>query len=344
MRVLENEKDSEFISIHVDSDDDLWYFRNIISPGDRVKMTVLRRLEKQQDMTRSKEVPRKPVTLTIDVETLEFQEFSGTLRVLGTVISGSEDALGQHQSFSLSPGETFMLAKENWTEHQRKLFSEGLDNKFSDRYYFVSIDDEEALLISLKSYGLQHLGKVESHKTGKAYASDYSEEKYLREIYDSMKRMLPEDASIIVLGAGFTREKFVQFSRSVQTKFKIISFPTSRSDEGSVWEFLNSPDSDTILQDFRLSGDSRLVDEFLRRLKTNEEAAYGYDIVKKAIVAGAVDTLMISEEKFRTEEGRKLLELSENYATKVHILSLSGEKGNIVKNFGGYCALLRYKL
>ena len=45
MRILEGEKDVEFTSLHVESDDDLWYLHNIISPGDRVKMTVMRRLE-----------------------------------------------------------------------------------------------------------------------------------------------------------------------------------------------------------------------------------------------------------------------------------------------------------
>lgn len=343
MRILEGD-DTEFTTIHIESDDDLWYLRNIIMPGDTVKMTVMRRLEKQQDMTRSKEVPRKPVTLTISVESLEFQEFSGILRVLGTVISGAEDAIGQHQSFNLSPGETFKLMKESWTEQQKKLFSEGLENKFSDRYYFVAIDDEGAEIISLKSYGLQHIGKIDSHKTGKAYSSDYSEDRYLKEVFDSLRRMLPEGVSIIVLGSGFTRDKFVQFCRSQQSKFHFISFPTARSDEGSVWEFLNSPESDEILEDFRLSGDTRLVEDFLTRLKTTEEATYGLESVRSAMEKGAVDVLLISEEKFRTSEGRDLLELSENFGTRVHIISLTGEKGNIVRNFGGYCALLRYKL
>ena len=64
----------------------------------------------------------------------------------------------------------------------------------------------------------------------------------------------------------------------------------------------------------------------------------------QAIETGAVEVLIVSEEKFRTEPGRELLDLAENFGTSVHIISLTGEKGNIVKNFGGYCALLRYKI
>ncbi len=344
MRLLENEKEPEFTTIHVDSDDDLWYLRNIISAGDSVKMSVMRRLEKQQDMTRSKEVPRKPVTLTITVESVEFQEFSAILRVLGTVTAGSEDALNQHQAFAISPGETFMIFKRNWTLQQKELLNEALENKFSDKFFFVALDDEEASLIGLKSYGLQNIGKIDSHKTGKDYASDYSEEKYLKEVYDSLRRMLPENANVVVLGAGFTREKFVKTAKTSQSKFNLVSFPTTRSDEGAVWEFLNSPESDTILENFRLSGDARLVDEFLTRLKTTGEATYGFESVRKALESGAVDVLLLSEEKFRTDEGRSLLQLAENFATRVHIMSLSGEKGNIIKNFGGYCALLRYQI
>ena len=37
MRILEGEKDVEFTSIHVESDDDLWYLHNII---DRIAKRV----------------------------------------------------------------------------------------------------------------------------------------------------------------------------------------------------------------------------------------------------------------------------------------------------------------
>ncbi|MCL6090926.1 MAG: mRNA surveillance protein pelota [Candidatus Thermoplasmatota archaeon] len=344
MRLLDNSSDSEFLSIHIDSDDDLWYLRNIIAPSDMVKMTTLRRIEKQQDMTRSKETSRKPVTLTVEVESMEFQEFSGSLRVLGKIVHGSEDLIGLHQSFALTPGETFLLSKSVWSAEQRKLLDEALENKFSDRYYFIVLDDEEASMLLLKSYGIQNLGKIESHKTGKDYSSDYSEDRYLKEITDSARRMIPEGSSIIVLGPGFTREKMVMTMKANQLKFTIYGFPASRPDEGAVWEFLNSGESDKILENFRLSGDSRLVSDFLRHLKTDEQAAYGYDEVKRMLELGAVETLMISEDKFRTEEGIILLDLASSYSSKIHIISSSGDHGKIVSSFGGYCAILRYRI
>lgn len=344
MRIISRD-DREWITIHVDADDDLWYLKNIIDPGSLVRMTTLRRMEKQQDMNRSKETQRKPVTATITVETLEFQEFSGNLRVLGTVVQGPEDITGLHQSFSISPGDTFDLMKSQWTQEQKKLMDEAINNRFSDKFYFITVDDEAAQLILLKSYGIQSLGRIDSHRPGKDYESEYSDNVYFREIVDAARRMFPDDSTIIILGAGFTREKLVEAFRSYGgLKFRILSFPTTRSDSGAVWEFLNSTDSDSLFKDLRISSDSKLVESFLRHIKTDQLAAYGYGEVLKSVQNGSAETVLISEDKFRTNEGRDLIDIARNFGTSVHIMSVSTDPGRVVSSFGGYCAILRFRI
>ena len=344
MRLLEDGKDG-WHSIHVDNDDDLWYLRNIILPGDMVRMTTLRRVERQQDLNRSKETQRKPVTVTITVESVDFQEFSGTLRVLGTVVHGPEDTIGLHQSFNISPGDRFELMKQEWSEDQRKLLTEATDNMYSEKFYFITVDDEYAQLVLLKSYGLQALGRIESHRSGKDYETDSSETQYLREIIDAARKMFPEDSTIVILGPGFTREKLQEAFRSYGSlKFRVLSFPTTRSDLGAVWEFLNGQESDALFRNLRMAEESRLVESFLRHVKTDGLATYGIHEVQKSVQAGAVETLLISEAKFRTDEGRKLIDVAHNYATKVHIVSADTDPGRIVSSFGGYCAILRYRV
>ena len=344
MRITEK-KDSEWIMVHVDSDDDLWYLKNLINEGDMIRMTTLRRVEKQQDMNRSKESPRKPVTASIVAESVEFQNFSGNLKVLGTIREGPEDIIGDHQSFNISPGDNFELKKQQWLEQQRELLAEALDNKFSQKFYFIAADDETAWILMLKSYGIQSIGKIDSHLTGKAYESNFSEQDFHREIVESCRRMLPEGSTIIILGPGFTREKILNAFRTYGGPgFRVVTYPTNRSDAGAVWEFLNTPETDAIFRDLRISGDSRLVESFLRHVGTDGLGTYGYEDVLKALETGAVDTLIVSEEKFRTPEGRKLLKESRNYGTRVHIIGTGTDPGRIVSNFGGYCAILRYRL
>ena len=87
MRITEQENEDGFTGLYMQDLDDLWYLQNIITPGDHVRMTTLRRVEKKDDMTRSKETARKPVTLTITVESIQFQEFSSNLKILGKIVS-----------------------------------------------------------------------------------------------------------------------------------------------------------------------------------------------------------------------------------------------------------------
>ena len=47
--------------IHTENMDDLWYLKNILGPGSFIRKTVMRRDEKREDMTRSKETSKKPV-------------------------------------------------------------------------------------------------------------------------------------------------------------------------------------------------------------------------------------------------------------------------------------------
>ena len=126
-------------------------------------------------------------------------------------------------------------------------------------------------------------------------------------------------------------------------KFRVLTFPATRPDSGAVWEFLNGDESESVLKNLRLSGDARLVESFLKHVKTDSLATYGYDGVRSALEAGAVETLLISEDKFRTKEGRILMDVAHNFATRSHIISSGTEKGKIVEGFGGYCAILRFR-
>lgn len=344
MRIMSEDKEKNTLSIHVQNVDDLWYLRNIIVPGDRVKMVVLRRQDKQDDMTRSKEAGRKPMLLTIEVSDLEFQEFSTKIKILGTIVEGKEGLLGEHQSFMIGTDDTFELIKENWADEQKEMLREGAESTFGSGYCFVCIDDEEASVSILRTYGVQSYGKINAGKSGKDYDTQYSEKEYLAEVSGAIRTAIPPDIPIIVLGAGFTRDKFVAFIKSdpAFSGRQTFSYQTARSDEGAIYEFLSKEESDKIFSSSRLMAEKKLMDRFFSNLKSNDLAIYGRDAIQDALQSGAVEDLIMTEEKFRSRESRKLLELAKNFGSRVHIFSIHGESGISVKKFGGYCAILRY--
>lgn len=344
MRIISDQKSEVWKTIYVEDLDDLWYLSNILRVGDRVRMTVLRRMEKQDDINRSKEQSRKPVTVTVSVESVEFQEFVDRLKVLGTVVSESEDLKGEHQSLQISPGTTFDLLKAEWENEESKLLKEAQSHYYSQEYIFVSLDDEQATISLMRSYGIQAVARIDSQKSGKYYETNYSEKTYLNEIATTLKTSVKKESVIIILGPGFTHDHLFAHLKldNAVSKNQIFNFSTARSDQSAVYEFLAKPESDQIFSESRLLKEKRLVEEFSKNLKIGEKAAYGYDAVMRSVESGSAEKLMITEEEFRRDRSRAILDAATKSGCAIHIFSTQSESGNLIRNFGGYCAILRY--
>lgn len=346
MRILDEKRQDDLIRLYIESQDDLWYLRNIISEGDLVRTTVMRRVEKQTDMVRSKETSRKPVSVLLRVENVDFRPFTSSLKILGVIVGSSDEARGEHQSVSLDEGSSFELIKESWTETQRHMLVEAQENPFSFKGVFVTMDDEVAEVFALRSYGIHGIGTVESGKTGKQFESSYSGEDYFSSIVTEILAPLENLGAIIVLGPGFTREHFVTYLKK-NSQFRdarILSYPADRRDLGAVYGFLKSEDSAKLLSNMRLMKEQTLVDTFLKNLNTNELACYGMDETLKSLELSAVDTLMITEELYRSSKGLQLLRMATDTGAMIHVFSSHGDPGIILRKFGDVAGILRFKV
>jgi protein pelota len=346
MRITEQENEDGFTGLYMQDLDDLWYLQNIITPGDHVRMTTLRRVEKKDDMTRSKETARKPVTLTITVESLQFQEFSSNLKILGKIVSGDDNIIGEHHSFQIGLEDTIYLGKDFWSDQQRKMLNEATEGLYKVKYHIICLDDEEAIISVLRNYGIQVVARIRSGKSGKDYSSTSNENNYFQEIYETLVSKSVTGKFLLILGQGFTRESLAEYLKARQKALnvKIVTFPTNRSDEAAIYEFLASKDSESIFSSMRLVEEQKLMETFLKNLKSNELAVYGKEMIEKAIETGAIETLLLSEDAFKTEDGRRILEELKSSGASVHVFSSHSDPGNVVKSFGGYCGILRYRL
>jgi len=344
MRIISEQNSDEWKTIYVEDLDDLWYLRNIIRKDDIVRMTVLRRQDKQDDINRLKEQVRKPVTLSIRTEDIEFQEFVDRIKILGTVVSDNENLRGEHQSFIISPGTVFDLKKREWDAEETKLIKEAQSHYYSQEYIFISLDDEQATISIMRSYGIQAVARIDSLKSGKFYENNYSEKTFMSEIVSTLKAMIKKETIIIILGPGFTHDHLYSSIRedNLLGKYQVYNFATGRSDQSAVYEFLSKPESEQIFSESRLLKEKRLIEEFTRNLKVGEKAAYGYEAVSQSVESGSAEKVMITEEEFRKERSRKILDIATKSGTGIHIFSSQSETGQLVRNFGGYCAILRY--
>jgi len=226
------------------------------------------------------------------------------------------------------------------------------------------------------SVRFERLIEIAAHEFYKKVA-DYCTEAFLDK---------PELKGIIVGGPGATKDFFVKEEYlQHELRKKIVSplFDTGNTDESGIRELVEIA-KDT-MEGIKLTEEKKYVQRLLDEIRKPDGglSVYGYQDVRAATEAGAVDTLLISEalnkrhitlecqlghvtkEVVDNSEGRHLckecgqsaqvtedndlvdefFEIAEGFGTSLQIISPESEEGDmLVKAFGGIAAILRYRL
>ncbi|KAL6044619.1 Translation factor pelota [Balamuthia mandrillaris] len=102
------------ISLRPETLEDMWHAYNLISEGDLVRATTVRRVQERTTTGTSKS-ERVRMTLTIQVEKIEFDPDSGVLRLNGTNRSENEYVrMGAYHTLDLEMNRKFILTKRYW--------------------------------------------------------------------------------------------------------------------------------------------------------------------------------------------------------------------------------------
>jgi len=155
---------------------------------------------------------------------------------------------------------------------------------------------------------------------------------------------MKEMKGILVGGPVPTKEEFVDGDfLNNELKKKIISV----QDLGYTGDFglqeLVDKSKDTLEKE-EVMIEKKMVTEFFEMLRKNPgKAAYGKKEVEKAIEAGAVEKLLVSE-GLKDEEIEKIQEKAEEFGTEIKIISVETREGVQLRDLGGYAAILRYAL
>ena len=344
MRILAEARDGSSVRVMVMVEDDLWTLKNVIRKNDAVVSVVFRRVESADDRVRSKESSRKPVVVKVRVEEVEFRKFSGALRISGVIVEGGESVKGEHQSINVGVKDEIEIIKERWTRDEMDLLRESINSETKGTTVFVTLDDESAEVYEMRSYGLMPVATIYSGKSGKAYESGYRETDYFAEIWETLRGRMHGEMILVILGPGFTRDHFESYMKSHPLGISVFSFATGRNDRGGIYEFMESERGEGLLKEARLRKEQSYVDRFMKALGKNEPVAYGIASTSSAADIGAISTLLVTEEAFRTDQCRDLMEKVRRNGGEVHILSSHDEPGVVVEKFGGFCAILRYNV
>ena len=357
---------SGFVALLPTTPEDLWHTYNLLQTGDRVRCTTLRKVSKESS-TGSVTSAKVRMNLTIEVTKVEFFKDSLEVRISGPNSAESAHVrMGAFHTLTLELDRQFSIEKDCW-----------------DQIYLDRIDEacnpERGAEIAcvVMGGGLAHVCLVTGSVTvtkaridvniPKKRTGSSAHGKSITKFYDAVYRAILthvpfEKIKCVLLGSpGFQKDDFWAFLMAesvrrddrplIENKGKFVLCHSSSGHKHAIEEIFMDPSIVTRVTETKLSREIEVLNKFMRLLDTDpEKAYYGYFHVQKANEELAIDSLLISDELFRSSDiptRKKYVQLVESVRERggtVYVFSTMHVSGQQLQQVSGIAAILRYPL
>jgi protein pelota len=354
MRITEREQvegGGERITVVPDSLDDLWHLQYVVEPGDRIAGDTTRRIQRNDEELRDTGGEREHLWMALELEEVEFHKFANRLRLSGVIEECSrEDQLGLHHTVNVEEHDEIEIEKR-FKPDQRQRLEEAQEATENPDVAIATVEEGEAHIFTVSQYGTEERGSFTA-TTGKG---EFARER--TELFDELGAALGrmDVDAIILAGPGFTKQDALDH---FETEFRdvaelVTTVDTSGGGERGVHEVLKRGAVEDVQDETRIAQEAELVDELMERIATGEKVAYGPESVAEAAEFGAVETLLVVDDRLRTERGPEgdweidvdeVVTSVEQQGGDVTVFSGEFEPGQQLSNLGGIAALLRYRL
>lgn len=332
--------------------DDLWHVSHVLVPGDLVGGDTTRRVQRDEDHMRDTGGQREPmhVRLQVGEDDVEFARFANRLRVGGEIVSCSrEDQVGHHHTLNVEVHDEITVEKRFEPDQIERL--EAAESAAEEPTIAVATVEEGAAHIHLiAQHGTEEYGSF-TKPTGKG---EYARPRV--ELFDELGAALDRlDVDAVVLaGPGFTKEDAVDHIESTYPDVPIATVvDTAGVGDRGVHEVLKRGAVEEIQSETRIAREAELIDDLTERLATDEPATYGPESVAEAAEFGAVEQLLVLDERLRAERSGTgewpidvdgVVEAVDRQGGEVVVFSAEFDPGEQLAALGGIAALLRYRV
>jgi protein pelota len=342
VRVLKRDPRTGEVKLRLQSLDDLWHVSNLVVRGDLVRASTTRRREDPGDKARPERMDKVRMTLGVRVDDVEFREFDLHLRISGVIEEGPQD-LGRHHTFTVAPDDEVEIQKV-WRASELARIDEAVGATEKPLGTFLAIDDEEAVIAQLRQYGVREAASIQAPRQGKMFPGRDEREAHYEEVLAALKRADLGQA-LVILGPGFERDRFGRWlaGKDAALAARAVQHGTSQGGMRGVAEALRSGAGAKVFEESRVGMETRLVERLLGEMGRDGACAYGPAAVAAAVAGGAVETLLVSEEKLRDTAVEAVLRRVEQARGRAVVVSAHHEAGKKLQALGGIAALLRYR-
>lgn len=349
MNIEAVDEDKGYIRVRVESEDDLWLLSLLIEEGDIVASKTTRDVRIE-----GSEKKRIPMVLAVRVQGMEFQPFSGRLRIKGVVVEGPDEygLKGSHHTLSIDVGMSVDIVKKD-EKIDLKMVEKILRLSRRGKGLIVAVDHDEYAVALLQSQGLRYIREGYMTPPSKRDPGTYDDyEKSLSELIEVVRKALHEHrVSIVAIGSpGAIAEKIARRLRDLESGVKIIVDSVSIGGRAGVEEMLRRGTVSKILSEQAAIDAEELIKDYIETLaREPERVAAGLERISVAAKMNAVKRAAILETMLRGDRATRelineILSLSIEKGYEVLIVPIESPAGERLRMMGGAIAILRYSL
>lgn len=331
-----------------------------------VRCTTVRKVVKESN-TGSTTSSKKRLMLTIELKKVEFDPDVLEVRLSGTVTSENELVrMGAHHTLTLELDQNFSVEKACWDQVYLDLIEEACN---PDRQADVA-----AIVMHM---GLAHVclvtgsltitkARIEVNIPKKRTGSSHNAKaivKFFEAVYQAILRNIDFGKVKVVLLAspGFVKDDFFQYIQQesvrkndrayIENKSKFVLVRASNGHKYALEEVFSDPSVLSRMNDTKVAKEVDILNKFMRMMDVDPDRAYyGYNHVVKAQEQQAIDSLLVTDELFRSSDvktRREYVNLVEGVRAnggQVYIFSSMHVSGQQLQQVSGVAAILRYPL
>ncbi|KAL3270209.1 hypothetical protein HHI36_009265 [Cryptolaemus montrouzieri] len=347
--------------------EDMWHAYNLISDGDSVRSTTIRKVQTESS-TGSSTSSRVRTTLTISVESIDFDTQACMLRLKGKNIEENQFVkMNAYHTLELEMNRKFSLRKAEWDTISLERIEMACDPTKSADVAAVIMHEGLAHVCLITSSMTLVRAKIDVNIPRKRKGFVAQHEKGLQKFYDTVLQAILRHINfdivkcILICSPGFVRDQFFEylFQMAVKTDNKILlenkgKFMLVHSSSGfkhSLREALQDPAVINKISDTKAAGEVKALENFYTVLQCEpSKAFYGKKHIEKAIEAQAVESLLISDKLFRCQDVKlrkeyvQIIDSVRESGGEVKIFSSLHISGEQLEQLTGIAAILRFPM
>ncbi|XP_049531755.1 protein pelota isoform X3 [Anopheles darlingi] len=297
--------------------EDIWHAYNLIAEGDQVRGSTIRKVQNESS-TGSSSSSRVRTTLTISVEAIDFDTQAQMLRVKGRNIEENQFVkMGAYHTIDLEMNRAFTLMKPEWDSIALERIEMACDVTQNADVAAVIMQDGLAHVCLITASMTLVRSKIDMTIPRKRKGFVQQHEKGLTKFYEAVMQGILRHVNfdvvkcILVASPGFVKDQFYEymFQQAVKTDNKVLienksKFMLVHASSGfkhSLKEVLQDPAVIVKMSDTKAAGEVKALENFYTTLQLEPaKAFYGRKHILKAADAQAIETLLISDNLFRT--------------------------------------------